>query len=777
MLPTPIRMSQLIMLPHTLFRSCRLSLVSILCLSCLALCACRPAATQAQADPVELLPSRDQLRQQLRSLRQLIIIYPAASPCAPDYASLAERFSATSNYLEISIYSDRTLPTHLKRGQPLLLLGRSTHFPLLKQWENSLPFSLDSSSFTFQGNLWDHPEQSLFLSWYPHPETPEIPISVLTGNHEKTILATLQQLIRQQGVGYSTWDYQLLQGSRKRLIGNYQSNWQPDPAVRWEFELTLEPRLQSPVVHLYEHEVGDPDIGQSIIDSLNARKQRFTSWLEHSLTSEPISYHIYGHPETMGLDIGEMKTAIRVEGEIHRIVHPGFAGYDSGLEFAIWIEEAFGRPARQILQDGLRAWWTPSFPGPGLFSLGASLLRAEGNVPLDLMLNERAYLRESPLVRDCYAGLFTDFLIEHAGKDGYLLAYQDIENLPLTQELADSWSTYQDSLKRFHPTAGQRSAEPAYSRGMTLAHEGYQIYNGYGSRQAEKAVHHLADIGCNALAIVPYTGTGNPQSSAPLRWSQRAGSENDAAVTLAHFNASSAGMSTMLKPQVWVRGGWPGDVNMSTEAEWERWFDSYHRWIRHYAILAEIHQMDILCVGTEFRHATMKHPDRWRDLIRKLRHIFHGKLTYAANWGEETNNLSFAEALDFVGVNFYYPLSEQEAPTDEELTRKLSAHLATLDHLSAKWGKPYVLTEIGYRSVERPWQHPHAEAGDLAPNAQAQARCYEIVLATLKDHSACHGLYWWKWPSYDSYPLRNPRSFTPSGKEAEEILRQAYQAW
>ena len=103
--------------------------------------------------------------------------------------------------------------------------------------------------------------------------------------------------------------------------------------------------------------------------------------------------------------------------------------------------------------------------------------------------------------------------------------------------------------------------------------------------------------------------------------------------------------------------------------------------------------------------------------------------------------------------------------------------LSMLDKLSQKWEIPYVLTEIGYRSIEAPWEHPHADAGEAKANDAHQAMCYRAVLGALPDHPSCRGLFWWKWPSYERYAHRNPRSFTPCGKEAERVMSEAYQAW
>lgn len=706
----------------------------------------------------------------------MAIIYPEETEFLNEYLAWAEGVQQNSRYLTISIFGDKSVPDSILANYPLLMVGTRKNNQLLDEMLPSTPISLTRTGFMFQGTEFEKDNHSVFLSWYPHPANHSMPISILTGNSDHAIIAMMGPSSRRNGlgIGFGNWDYQIYEGKDKRLIGNYTNNWRPDQNVRWEFDPQAEPEVRNAVANIYTHEVESNELAKEISDSLQIRKVRFSSWLGQEIPSIPLEVHLYGHPETMGLSLGEMETGWRDNNELHRIVHPEFIGQDPGLEWLAWMNQTIGKSSLQILEDGLRTWFTPDFQMLGVKSLGASLLRAEGLPTTNTMFDPKAYQRESPLVRDCYAGIFVDFLLAYWGKDEFLLRYLDPGDVMDNEELNRAWHQYQKSLIESEPVRKTWANLPDFHKGMTFAHEGYQVYNGYGSRQAEKALQHLSTLGTNAMAIVPYTGTSNPQSSEPLRWSRGAGGENDASVALSHYGTKQAGMMTMLKPQVWVRGGWPGDVDMADEAEWERWFDHYHRWIRHYAVLAEIHKMDVLCLGTEFRYATMKHPARWRDLVNRIRHIYHGTITYAANWGEETDNLNFADALDFVGVNFYYPLSNSDTPTDEQLLAKMEQTLSSLDKLSRKWGKPYVLTEIGYRSITSPWKHPHAEAGNAGVSEADQARCYQAVFTALPNHPACRGLYWWKWPSYEQYAHRNPVSFTPCGKEAEALLKSAY---
>ncbi len=743
--------------------------------------ACQPSQTQARAvENNSPHPSKDSLMATLRILRKMTIVYPHGNEAMRAWA---EEQSSSNRYLEISVLddlqlSDSTLIDSLYQT-PLFLIGRMDQHVLLQAWKDYLPLQATPTGLRFQDKDYQKLQHSLLLSWYPNPENPSMPIAILTSNSDAALMDALtQQSARgRMGLPWSGWDYQVFDGAQRVLLGNYTEKWQPDPAARWEFSHDTKAAWEDPLLSIYAEAQPDPQFVNELVDSLHARRLRWESWLEKPTSDIHIHYHLYDHPEQMGLKVNEMETGFRKGSTIHRLVHPAFLKQDPGLEWEIWQEESLGKASREIFKDGLRVVMNPSFQRVGYQSLAASLLRAEGKVLPRTMLDPVAYQQESMLVRDLYAGVWVAFLLEFWGKEAFVAQYKSLTATTEDEALATAWDQYQDALMTTAKPGEIRQAEISYHRGMTFAHEGYQVYNGYGSRQAEQSLAHLAELGCNAISIVPYTGTGNPQSIEPLRWSRGAGSENDASVILSHHATQALGMKTMLKPQVWVRGGWPGDVNMANEAEWEVWFDQYHRWIRHYALLAEIHNMDILCLGTEFRYATLKHPERWRDLVHKIRHIYRGTITYAANWGEEIENLGFADALDFVGVNFYYPLSSLDLPTDEEMTSTMEKHLRDLDAQSAKWGKPYVLTEIGFRNIIAPWKTPHAAAQNAGVSEKDQARCYQIVLESLQNHPQCRGLYWWKWPSDLSYPRRNLTCFTPFQRQAEEILRSYYQSW
>lgn len=313
--------------------------------------------------------------------------------------------------------------------------------------------------------------------------------------------------------------------------------------------------------------------------------------------------------------------------------------------------------------------------------------------------------------------------------------------------------------------------------GMTFAHEGYRIHNGYGGEKIKPSMARLAELNVNALAVVPYTFMRNPDKAHPLFIPRDAGSENDWATARSIREAHTKGWFTMLKPQIWLGGGhWPGDVDFQTEAAWEKWFDSYRYWIKHYAVLAEKEKVGALCLGTELVKTTLKHPDKWRSIIAEVRQVYSGQLTYAANWGEEFEGFTFWEDLDAIGLNSYYPIHEGEEVNQAALNAGAMKWMKMAAEVSRKTGKPLWLTEVGFRSVDQPWKNPHAEAGERKANPLHQAACYQALAEAAKATPELKGMFIWKWPSYLG-DNRRSRGFTPSGKAAARTLGDFYGEW
>jgi hypothetical protein len=194
----------------------------------------------------------------------------------------------------------------------------------------------------------------------------------------------------------------------------------------------------------------------------------------------------------------------------------------------------------------------------------------------------------------------------------------------------------------------------------------------------------------------------------------------------------------------------------------------------HYALLAEMYDIDILCVGVEMSKTTQSQEGRWRDLIRALRTVYRGRMTYAANWGTEFESISIWADLDYIGMNCYYPLSDSKDASDADLAQGIDAALSRLDDVGARFGKPVIITEVGFTSMEAPWVAPYERRRNAPADVEAQARCYELFFQGLTGREHCAGVYWWKWPSFLEYGGPRHTGFTPNGKPAEEVVRRWY---
>jgi hypothetical protein len=236
------------------------------------------------------------------------------------------------------------------------------------------------------------------------------------------------------------------------------------------------------------------------------------------------------------------------------------------------------------------------------------------------------------------------------------------------------WREYLARLQdEFRPERKKTGGIPDFQKGFCHAHEGYQIYNGYISNRSDIALGKLARMGANAVSISPYSYMRNATDAAPFPFARQAGSENDESIIHAVLAAKKSGLAVLLKPHVWIRGGWPGQVQMSSPGEWDRFFGYYWAWIRHYAVLAEMYDVEIFCVGVEFSGATVGHEKEWIQIFQRVRGVFSGALTYAANWGGEIESVSFWGELDYIGVNFFYPLGGLNTPTDAQLLEGANA--------------------------------------------------------------------------------------------------------
>ena len=263
-------------------------------------------------------------------------------------------------------------------------------------------------------------------------------------------------------------------------------------------------------------------------------------------------------------------------------------------------------------------------------------------------------------------------------------------------------------------------------------------------------------------------------------------SESDRGARELAQEADSLGIKIILKPHIWL-GGYRAEgqsrneIGYSEENEWRAWEVDYTTFLMHYAHLAEAIGAEILVIGTELARSAHERPQYWRSLIENIRSVYQGKLTYAANWWEEYEQIEFWDMLDYVGVQAYFELSDEPDPTSRMLAEGWDVHKKALSTLSERLKRPILFTEIGYRNVAdaaaKPWRWPSRdEIGQVAPDNDLQAQLYTAFFNEVWNESWFSGAILWKWHGDRERRRTAVLGFTPQGKPAEDIIRQWFTA-
>jgi hypothetical protein len=308
-----------------------------------------------------------------------------------------------------------------------------------------------------------------------------------------------------------------------------------------------------------------------------------------------------------------------------------------------------------------------------------------------------------------------------------------------------------------------------------------------GRRMGEGALDSLLRDNVEWVSVTPF-GWQENLAATVIEADGEAGywSESDSGVVELTRMAHARGLRVMLKPHLWVTGGGAAklaDLGPGNTEGWRAWFASYRKFLLRYAALADRAGVDLLVVGAEMTRASTQHPDEWRAMIADTRRVYHGPLTYAANWFEEVEKIRFWDALDYIAVQAYYPLAAKAGADRAALERGWEKPLRSLEALHAKWGKNVIFTEVGWKSTAdaavRPWEWTEDSSQLLARvSTRAQADAYEAFFHAVWPKPWFAGAFIWKWYGHarrhDHPGGADDIDFTPQGKPAEGVMARGY---
>jgi len=315
-------------------------------------------------------------------------------------------------------------------------------------------------------------------------------------------------------------------------------------------------------------------------------------------------------------------------------------------------------------------------------------------------------------------------------------------------------------------------AKPVFQKGIC-----YTTWskNAYNTGKSDRSLEKIKSINTDWINIL---ATWYQDSCYATEIFSTNKTPSDESMKRAIDRAHSLGMKVMVKPHVDLltieAGGWRGEITCVRESDWDKWFKSYKNFILHYAKLAEETKAEMFCIGTELTSTTAAHTDKWREIISAVRKVYKGKLTYAANWREEYLHIRFWDALDYAGIDAYFPLSDKDNPGYDELMEGWKKWLPEITEWQKSIDMPVIFPEIGYRSslgaAKNPWEH----APGIKAALELQVNCYKALVDTFWDKEWFYGVYWWDWGTDVRMGGRLNRGFTPQNKPAQDYVEKLY---
>ena len=293
----------------------------------------------------------------------------------------------------------------------------------------------------------------------------------------------------------------------------------------------------------------------------------------------------------------------------------------------------------------------------------------------------------------------------------------------------------------------------------------------------QKHIYPLKKVSANYVALMPFgfikdLATPKIVSNSKRQWF----GETTEGIKQYANQFKKEGIQLMIKPQIWVWGGkYTGYISMTSEENWKQLETSYTEFILMYARLAQEINAEIFSIGTELEKFVQQRPYFWKSLITKIRKVYKGKVTYAANW-DEYKRVTFWNQLDYIGVDAYFPLSEKKSPTVEQLEIGWGTHKSELKRVQKTYKKPILFTEYGYRSIDyatkEPWDSKHVKG---SVNLQAQANGLQAIYNQFWNEDWFAGGFLWKWfLKHEAAGGKENNRFTLQNKPAEALIKKLY---
>ncbi len=229
---------------------------------------------------------------------------------------------------------------------------------------------------------------------------------------------------------------------------------------------------------------------KGVVEQCETNFSKLVSIIGTDKIPTPLEYKVFPDIEKKGLALqnGTIAQVSHKQQKIFSVIGGYFEGHLFHPENELLIRWQLGKPRYIALEKGLAIYFNPTWQKKG-FDHWAGRLFLSGNMPdLSDVLNDELFEEESNIVMGVAAASFVDFLMEKYSSETVLEKFSTFSFSPVELDnIQNEWIQFLKTKYGDELTMSRRHLVP-YLKGFNFAHEGYRVYNGYGSRLADESM-------------------------------------------------------------------------------------------------------------------------------------------------------------------------------------------------------------------------------------------------------------------------------------------------
>jgi len=306
-------------------------------------------------------------------------------------------------------------------------------------------------------------------------------------------------------------------------------------------------------------------------------------------------------------------------------------------------------------------------------------------------------------------------------------------------------------------------------RGLVLG-----LYAGLPDYDYREELTRIASTGATCVSLQAIYRMERFDSNEVVR--HPTSSPTEASLRRTFRQARSLGLRMMFFPTINLRDEadnaewWRGNIK---PRDWDLWWRNYTAFNAELAALAQEEGVEWFSLGTEME-STHRFPDQWRRLAQEVRKVFKGKLTYSVNF-DAHDSFEFGDCLDVIGMNTYDPIAKfDEYPSDEQIRDAWWWIVYKARTLQARFGKPVMVTEVGYPSVAHAHVGPWDFRTDKPADPDLQEQLVHGALKVLRNWSDGEAVFYYLYGENLKRGVQpggmEDRTYAPWGKPVEKTL-------